>query len=856
MRDVGTPEKMPESFGIAGNTVFADGDECSDVQIAHRRSRDFCRTVLMDALEWDLTEGRVISIYGIGGEGKSYFVQDVYDHATAAVMAYEDKRVPADRAKVRRIYIDFFDENATRLSRLRKVFDAFKAQGVFCHSFCIAYHSYFHPKGEDLIAAGYLDDLNSCPDSANDDFFSFATDSALGLANTALEVAATAFNPFGSVRDLIEIAWDARDRRERAKAESEAKGLLHSYANYEGRSLLDRMPDLMLSDLEGYVETHPGERLLVIVDSFEHLCSKDLANVLGVTGQFVQRLTHLPSTLWVIAGRLALRGEGWNNVVRYPIELVGLGPNETGRILAKNGIEGPDAVAHVQEITGGIPVFVDLCIDHLKRAGDDVPHRLERLVADVKDCDSLLDHYLDGMDDNLRKSVFVMAYLREWNEDLLWDVLEDCVDKDDAGAIVEGVEAGGLPFVSARGNTYQIHEVVGAMLRGVVPSNRATRNFFVSLFRCLREKTDRLKADERDAQSEHWHERMLLLTRALYDLGMHVESFVRTYRRSLSIDDIRVARMDHVKELKWAKLYLEARDALVDALDAHGNAWDTYGMELRLELAAVLSLIYVRTDDEGPHRRALKMEEAVLLHLEQTPHPDEGLLMRARNSLGVSHYRLAKDCDEIQLSVSYHMLNYERVNAKPCAEVSEFETKCLNNYGVSCLKAAALVASDEDKSIWLRRAGEAFERAARVRKVILGAEADGALVSLTNRGISLYRLAELECSEELFAESDSCLREVLRCLDRVSYPAGSDRRLYNAFHRALLEEAWARASEKSGDIESAALHMREALRRHGDVKDARERFGADKMDCRKSADSVSRCELCLNNYNARLEQPE
>lgn len=805
----------------------------TDARISHRKTESFFADVIARAHEWDLSTGTVVSIYGAGGEGKSVFIRELRELCK--------NRLPSDLWST--VYIDFFKEKSSPIEDLRSMFEAFAAAGIFCPRFDVAYHSYQHPGNMAQASAGYLQDCEDyIEDTAILSEVSEPMNTFLGVTSIACDL--TGLIPgVSTIKDAVELYFDKRDKLKRNREREAAEQLWRDYANYDRRSLIACMPRLLLEDFTEAIDqmsrrTTPC-RPVVIVDTFEHLLVEDAAGALSSIGELIQRLSHVPNTLWVVAGRHSLLGKGWDNVVHYPIELVDLDEDGTREILCAEGITDLQLVHDIYEFSGGLPLFIALCVDALRNLpAENLRLSFEGLVQTHKTREDLLRHFVVDLDDDMELAVYAMSYLHEWDEELLADLLamDGLMDGDMADLVVE--DAARLSFITTRGDRYQMHERIAAMLRSMRPETRPMKTAFRKLFRNMSKQLESVK-DDKTLRAEDARHLSLVYSRGLWELSKHG----RTVFGRMDADELFNLRCDYVEELKWARLFDSAIATIDEMLPMYEGQFEKE-IRLRLMRSANLTQLWLIRDDIECHYESMRIERDVLDRIEEAgveSYPQ--LYAMTRNSLGLSVFRIAKTLADIEESLGYLRPNYDATRGKPVSEMSTSDIFRMNNYGLANLKAAELCGDSNRATLFLQEALEAFARAVAAREEVDGPLNNFTLRYMVNKGIALQHLGRLQ-------EARECLELVNTRFEEAKYWRGRSDWLYNRYHHAILLELEAEKLSAAGDSAGALKTLSEAYAEHRDVLHDRIRYNDGAQAVSKSRSHVNECEGRMNELSS------
>lgn len=822
---------LENSLGITINnrvTPWLFGKE--DARIDHRRAESFFNDVIANTYDWDLSVGTVISIYGAGGEGKSLFMN--------SLSRLCEQLLPDTRYRM--VRLDFFNESSSTLSNLHSIYEGFAAAGIFCSRFAMAYQSYQHPSDRNRAAQEYL---RECEFYINDhsimDGLSHPFGTLFGITSIACDVLSVAV-PIPALLDTYEWYKEHREQAELARARREARELWDDVANYDKMTLLKRMPRLLEQDIEEALAALASRdvpcRPLVIVDSFEHLNEMGTANELSLTGDLVQRLTHISETLWVVAGRNSLEGVGWDNVVHYPIELIDLNYEETAALLRDFGLDDEGLSHDIYQFSGGLPLFIALCAEAIK----DLSIKKERLsfreLMKHTTREELLGHFVDNLDDDMELAVYAMSYLHEWNEDLLATLLcgNNLIDADEAELIAE--DAASLSFVTRRGVSFQMHERIAAMLRSLPPKTRPMKASFEKLFRNMHGMLEN-PAYVKQMHIEEVHHLRLMLSRGIWELSRHRDAIPK----AINDDQLYKLRNEYIGELEWAGLREKALAVIEETLPLYADDLERKLM-LRLRQSAQLTQLWIQTNQIDYHLKALENERAVLAQIEAdgVEHHSK-LAFRTRNSIGLSLQRIAQTFEEIEESLSFLRPNYEILLAQPREELSGTDTFSLNNYGTACLRAAALSADTTSNKQFLTEALGAFSIAVEARERIFGENDIRTLRCISNKAIALERLGR-------FADADMCYKLADMRFIGGGYVKGNSDWLYNRYHQAILLELEAEQLAKECKRSEALGKLQEAHELHCKVLEDKERYQAGAQAIEKTIEHVKSCEERLESW--------
>lgn len=598
------------------------------------------------------------------------------------------------------------------------------------------------------------------------------------------------------------------------------------------------MPQLLFEDVKELVIQMSGYnnpcKPILIVDSFEHLCEGSEFGALSTVGELVKRLTHIQDTLWIVAGRYRL-GEGWDNVVHYPIELVGVDEQGTREILASRGINDHELAGEIHRFSGGLPLFIILCVDALEQNPEkDLRLSFNHLVRTHATREKLLRHFVTGLDDDMEIAVYAMSYLHEWDEDTLARLLSlnNLMDYDVAEIVAEDVPR--LSFVTPRMGRYQMHERIAALLRSITPETLEIRRAFRKLFKNMRLLLSSVK-DDKTLRAEDSRYLRLTLNRGLWEMSIHGDL---SYGR-MSSDDLFQIRVEYIQELYWARRPVEAIATINKMLPLYkGQIEQT--IRLSLFKSANLTQRWLRTDDISYHKRSIEIERKALTRIKESGSDSlHELYIISSNSLGLSLMRIAETLSEICESLEYLRPNYLEMKEKDILAMSKANTNCLNNYGLACLRAYELSEVAASKNEFLLEALNAFALAVEAREIVFSPTHVLTLKTITNKGIAFQRLGRLRDARDCFELANTRF-------EQSGYAKGQSEWLYNRYHLAILMEDEAREARHVNDQTRALALLQIALGSHEEVLRDRRRFNDGAQAIRKSLDRIVECRKQLD----------
>lgn len=191
-------------------------------------------------------------------------------------------------------------------------------------------------------------------------------------------------------------------------------------------ALYEYLPALFAQDVADWLED-TGNKLVVFLDNYESLIS---ATALATNEQLRHDLWlrgdegliyRIPQTLWVIAGRNKLR---WDSELADEMEqhlIKALSPKDADWFLQKAGIQNENLRGELVKLTGGYPIFLDLCVDgyveYTWRYGEEPT--IDKFGQKRQDVVGRIFRYLDAAGDDAAKDMLeFLCVLNVWTDDI------------------------------------------------------------------------------------------------------------------------------------------------------------------------------------------------------------------------------------------------------------------------------------------------------------------------------------------------------------------------------------------------------------------------------------------------------
>jgi hypothetical protein len=392
----------------------------------------------------------ILTFYGIGGIGKSTLLNKLQDEMDV----YKSKQ--DKKSLVPYVYYDMKTDTSKMaiLTGLRKIL--MKNYGFTFPVFDLAINVYLLKIGRNIITKeqeGFISD---------NQYAAVATDIAgagidlLGI----IPLAGPAVSGGIKIIDTL-IAYhrnkDAHRKIELSKLQSDSpEEILNNLQINFAKDLADNLKDAK----------YP---LVVFFDTYELLVN-ELASVGEplMNDKWLRDLknglvTHTPNTIWVFAGRESIKWGHINPEWDENIEqhLIGtLSEADAKQFLSESGITDPDIQAQINQITKGIPVYLDICVNnffYLKEIGKEPSKEL--LGKDEKE---LLERFMRYTDDSKKDMIYLLSCLDEWTEEELHRIGTEILGSVSVSAIKR---VKGYSFIeSSDGINFSMHQLVREVL--------------------------------------------------------------------------------------------------------------------------------------------------------------------------------------------------------------------------------------------------------------------------------------------------------------------------------------------------------------------------------------------------------
>ena len=761
-------------------------------------SRTHIQDVAVEVLSKENGTGKVFSIYGTGGLGKTFLMEELYSDFT--------HRFTHNTVVTRH---SFEGEEITSEEKiLKELSDLLACNGVTSPTFRMNYYAWRAKASNFALAkAEFCADLEQ------------AKSKGVEISTMLSGLAAPFIDQFtqglsGSILNAaIEIGVYTVESIKNAKACNEWKSLT------EEKSSSDLKRSLAVSlktDIEAWTSCK-GRKLIFFLDTFEKLG--------WVAGEWrigrydwAKTITEAKGSLWIVAGRCRL---AWRNVVRFPVQLEPMSLSEADDLLVKCGVSDSELRSLAVEKARGIPVYLIMLADMINRSS---ATEARRNLLCIVDYDNLVEVYLRGLDASLKPAIYTAAFIEYWDYEFMMAVGDSFIDPN-AIAQLEN-----LSFVWKRQDSFEMHEVVADLSR-----RSAKGPVVLKLFKACGDLLGRLDSDDkRAAYAKDTYRLHVLKARQLLAVeGVDVLGSEAAFN----------ARMQYA-EAAWHNGQVEQAYDLYKAIQrsyvpsSPEDQPSIYFLRSKLKTAALKTQLWLTRGERKWHEEAISDTVEVLDDVRKY-YPSERLIyLSALNDLGISWKRF-KEFDQ---AFFYQNQVVNALKDKKAKDLDADEARFINNYGATCQQYGAKLKQEgraSEGQEYLKRALKYYDKAYKARKALFGTNSLQALIVLTNKGVANMMMGK-------YPEAENMLEKAYKGFKTGGFPTGDSSYLRARFQLANVSSNKARALKDAGLIDEARIEGRKALELHEKVyRDKKECLTEWAVDTGKSRDAVKAAEQFL-----------
>lgn len=671
---------LGEDEGFTRQSERGYTDRPQDEVTTRADSRAFLNRVIDDVLSVSARPGKVMSLYGMGGQGKTHMLVGLYD-------TLRSRALPGTRCA----FHSFEGCEASSVpSMLKDLADLLESEGVACPGFKMAYYSY-RASTSNACKAGK---------EFREDYRRFAEEHGYGLAESFFTLASAFFALVFPVQAAAATGVAGAVGLARAVQNGwrrrELDDVWESIRSIADPASLERsLVDYLSRDIEHWCSEGPGNgKLVVFLDTFEKVGWDGGSGIRAGRYDWARALTKTPGTLWIVAGRIRV---SWCNVVCYPLQLVEMDEAEARALLEEKGVCDPAVVEAVVGRSGRLPIYLSLCAEMVVRnPGVDI----DELLGDGG-AEGLVDRYLMNLDPDARECACAAAFLEYWDAGLFSNL-------PGAGLSPRSVDRlNDMSFVRRRAEGFEMHEIVASLLRG----SCGIESLKARLYRALGARVTELGSPtcalpqvQRGREMRHLLHSQVLLADAGVEGISRKDEF-----------DMRMSYAEAVWRDGDNGLAMLLFSSICDAFSPEGSPTVEY-LRTRLKVAAMETAFYLGGEGREHHERAIDITRDVL-ELTRKHHPQETLLLwSVLSDLGVSLNRFGR----YEEALGYQGEVYSAISERDPGSYSADEARFASCYGATCQCYADHLGGGEDAGRYYAMALEAYGKAYAARRMIYG----------------------------------------------------------------------------------------------------------------------------------------
>ena len=344
---------------------------------------------------------RIITYYGMGGIGKSWLLKQLQENlSTDPAMTAKNGKKP--------LFVDFDFEGSTDgvliLEHLYKKLEE-KYKWNFSR-FEWALHYYRKTIGEKTQEPHIKSFAEAHPKLATavdvgSKVLGFTPLGGVAQAvNSVVDIATTGDKTFSLLRNVAKPHEDLREKFDKLTPKAQKTELLGLFAD----DLNNSTKDISVP-------------LVILLDTYEIVPEGNTWWLRGENGQG-GLISLTKNTLWVIAGRHKLQWKVKDCNIEQHL-LGDLSCEDAGTFLTGAGIP-QDWIPTLYKLTGGTPVYLDLCVDRYEQLKEQHPEEEPELSQfDLGDVTTLLSRYVEDLDPRVKEMVYMLSFIPLWDKKLV-----------------------------------------------------------------------------------------------------------------------------------------------------------------------------------------------------------------------------------------------------------------------------------------------------------------------------------------------------------------------------------------------------------------------------------------------------
>lgn len=353
---------------------------------------------------------RIITYYGMGGIGKSWLLKQLQKNLST------DPALTAKNSK-KPLVVDFdFEGSTDGVLILEHLYKKLEEEYKWNFSrFKWGLHYYRKTIGEETQEPHINSFAEEHPKVAT------LVDVGSKVGSKVL-----AYTPLGAVVPLVDAVVDMATTGDQTVSlfrniRKPHEDLREKFDKLTPKAQKTELLGLFAEDLNKSIKDIPAP-LVVFLDTYEIVPEGNSWWLRGENGQGgVISLTK--NTLWVIAGRHKVRWEVESCAMEQHL-LGDLSCEDTGTFLTGAGIP-QDWIPTLYKLTGGTPVYLDVCVDRYEQLKAQHPEEEPELSQfDFGDVTTLLSRYVGDLDPRVKEMVYMLSFIPLWDKNLVRSAAE------------------------------------------------------------------------------------------------------------------------------------------------------------------------------------------------------------------------------------------------------------------------------------------------------------------------------------------------------------------------------------------------------------------------------------------------
>lgn len=400
---------------------------------------------------------QVLMFYGLGGMGKTSLLHQIA------------KEIDANQEGTIWEYYDHNDGQDSVVVLRRIVKDLQKKYKFKFPMFLYSVYSYMLKCGEDADASEVKSVLDDIP----------VLREAFRLANIIPGVS-TFTQPAEWLADKI---YDSVDYVKKRKF----KEMIEKINNASKEKLHDELPFVFVHELNENLKNKGNPLFVLMLDTYERLVNElatigtPVENDLWLRDDNEGILFQINNLVCVLAGRERLKWRDmdpdWDECVLTQVEIDTLDRDNSLSLLKRYDVIGDEIKEKIIEVTQGMPLYLDVCIDTYKSAKA-CSGNVTKDLFDNK-IDKLAKRLLTYMSDDEKDVLYLLSCLGKWKEEE-YTVINDQLKRNSVNnSIYNKILT--LTFVRNESKQYYIHQTMQEILIQYCEEDKI-KNYVIAMY--------------------------------------------------------------------------------------------------------------------------------------------------------------------------------------------------------------------------------------------------------------------------------------------------------------------------------------------------------------------------------------